>query len=198
MKPLLKDVIDVLGEGWKMYWGLPPNGVYLLKEAYMADPEDIEHLCKSGDNIVIYIAATFGGLNIVYGRVKPRPLNCPVATFIKNFNKRDIKAAVKTLIEFALLVEKLPLFQINPEVVRFAGLCEEYPLICEDPLVIVNALKKVEARNRNKPVSVFTSQELVLRELVRVLRDKIEVDSKFIEVVKKVVEDPERLQICYA
>jgi 2-hydroxy-3-keto-5-methylthiopentenyl-1-phosphate phosphatase len=36
-----------------------------------------------------------------------------------------------------------------------------------------------------------------LEELVKILREKIELDAGFVEIVKKIVEDPERLRGCY-
>jgi len=35
-----------------------------------------------------------------------------------------------------------------------------------------------------------------LDELVRILREKMELDASFVEIVKKIIEDPERLREC--
>ncbi|MGC9051381.1 hypothetical protein [Pyrobaculum sp.] len=51
-----------------------------------------------------------------------------------------VRQAVKTLVEFAVSVDRLPLFQLNPEVIRFAGLCDEYSLVCEEPHVVIQRL----------------------------------------------------------
>ncbi|MGC9051991.1 MAG: hypothetical protein ACP5J3_13810, partial [Pyrobaculum sp.] len=70
MEVSISQVRSWLGAGWEMYWGPPPRGVYLLKEEYMADPADVDERCGEGP-VVVYVAAVFDTLNVVYGRVKP-------------------------------------------------------------------------------------------------------------------------------
>lgn len=194
----LTEVKSWLGEGWEMRWAPPPRGVSLLKEFHMADPAEVEPLCRRGEAVVVYIVASVEDLNVIYGRVKPRVTSCPTATFIRRFRWGEAAEAVKTLVEFALKVDKVPLFQINPEVVRYAGLCGEYPLLCEEPDVVVEALRRRLGRRGNTQVIQPRGDGWALDELVKVLREKIELDAAFAEVVKKVAEDPERLRMCYA
>ena len=101
-----------LGAGWRMQWGPPPNGIYLLKEVYMAEPEEVSAYCREGDLVVVYVVAALGGgLNVVYGRVKPGLFKCPVATFIRRFAKSEARHAVKTLIDFATGWTRCPSFK---------------------------------------------------------------------------------------
>ena len=200
MASVLREVEARLGAGWRMQWGLPPNGIYLLKEAYMAEPEEVSAYCREGDLVVVYVVAALGGgLNVVYGRVKPGLFKCPVATFIKRFAKSEARQAVKTLIDFATGVDKVPLFQINPELIRFAGLCDEYPVVCEDPVVIVGKLAATPAKRqrRREAEPPLRPQTWLLDELVRILREKMELEAGFVDIVKKIIEDPERLRECY-
>jgi hypothetical protein len=122
-----------------------------------------------------------------------------MATFMRRFAKSEARQAVKTLIDFATGVDKVPLFQINPELIRFAGLCEEYPVVCEDPVVVVSKLVAASARQlrQREAESPPRPQTWLLEELVKILREKIELDAGFVEIVKKIVEDPERLRGCY-
>ena len=200
MASVLREVEARLGEGWRMQWEPPPGGVYLLKEVYMAEPEEASAYCGEGDLVVVYIVAALeGGLNVVYGRVKPGLSRCPMATFMRRFAKYEARQAVKTLIDFATGVDKVPLFQINPELIRFAGLCDEYPIVCEDPVVVVSKLVAASARQlrQREAEPPPRPQTWLLEELVKILREKIELDAGFVEIVKKIVEDPERLRGCY-
>ncbi|MFN3803534.1 MAG: hypothetical protein ACK4SY_00550, partial [Pyrobaculum sp.] len=93
--------------------------------------------------------------------------------------------AARTLVEFVLKVERLPLFQINPEVLRFADLCREYLHVCEDPTAVV---KKLEERPATREAGVQTAGGLdVLRELAR-------RDPQLVELLTRV--DLERLRTC--
>jgi hypothetical protein len=200
MASVLTEVVARLGVGWRMQWGPPPNGVYLLKEVYMAEPEEASAYCREGDLVVVYIVAALeGGLNVVYGRVKPSLFKCPVATFIRRFAKSEARQAVKTLIDFATGVDKVPLFQINPELIRFAGLCDDYPVLCEDLVVVVNKLTAASAKRqrRREAEQPPRPQTWLLDELARILREKMELDASFVEIVKKIIENPERLRECY-
>jgi hypothetical protein len=131
--------------------------------------------------------------------VKPGLFKCPVATFIRRFAKSEARQAVKTLIDFATGVDKVPLFQINPELIRFAGLCDEYPIICEDPVVVVSKLAATldKRQRRREAEPPLRPQTWLLDELVRILREKMELDASFVDIVKKIIEDPERLRECY-
>lgn len=197
MQQTINRVKSWLGEGWEFYWGLPPSGVYLLKEEYMVDPRTLDVKCGGGDGLVIvYVVASFGSVNVVYGKVKPFITRCPTATFTRSFKRDMIKSAVKLLIEFATTADGVSIFQINPEVVRFAGLCEEYPLVCDEPAAVVKKLEERIARVPG-PKRAVGSTGWALGELVRVLNDVVSRDPTFIEVIKKVAEDPERLRACY-
>jgi hypothetical protein len=197
MEASISQVRSWLGAGWEMYWGQPPKGVYLLKEDYMADPADVDERCGEGP-VVVYVAAVFDTLNVVYGRVKPGVARCPVATFTRRFPMSRVRHAVKTLVEFAVSVDRLPLFQLNPEVIRFAGLCGEYPLVCEEPQVVIQRLAERAGR---RPAVVREEGRggggWLINELVKVLTDLMERDPSYVEVVRRVVEDPERLRECY-
>jgi|GEM_PF-908700 hypothetical protein len=204
MASVLREVETWLGEGWRMRWEMPQRGVYLLKEVYMAEPSEASSYCRGRDSfVVVYIVASLeGGLDVVYGRVKPGVLGCPAATFTRRFSRAETKAAVRTLIDFATKVDKVPLFQINPDVIRFAGLCDEYPLICEDPAVVINRLSADAPKVRRqveiqvKPETSAKSSLWLVEELARILRDKLELDGGFAEVLKRVIEDPDRLREC--
>lgn len=197
MQQTINRVKAWLGEGWEFYWGLPPSGVYLLKEEYMVDPGALDVKCGEGNGLVIvYVVASFGPLNVVYGKVKPFLTRCPTATFTRSFKSDMIKGAVKLLIEFATVADGVSIFQINPEVVRYAGLCDDYPLVCDEPVAVV---KKLEARI-SKPSGrgrLVRGAEWAVGELIRVLNDVVNRDPGFVEVIKKVAEDPERLRACY-
>jgi hypothetical protein len=168
----------------------------------MAEPSEASAYCKRKDAfVVVYIVASIdGGLDVVYGRVKPGLMECPVATFMKRFARAEAKHAIKTIVDFATKVDKVPIFQINPEVVRFAGLCDEYPLLCEDPVVIIKRLSTGIAERRGggeRSQPRPSNQTWLLDELVRVLREKLELDPDFAEVIKRVVENPDKLRECY-
>jgi hypothetical protein len=196
MEASISRVRSWLGAGWEMYWGQPPRGVYLLKEEYMTDPATVDERCGEG-LVVVYIAAIFDTLSLVYGRVKPGVAKCPVATFVRRFPVSRVRQAVKTLVEFAVSVDRVPLFQLNPEVIRFAGLCNEYPLICEEPSVVIQRLVE---RTGRRPAATRERDHGVgwlINELVKVLTDLIERDPSYVEVVRLVVKDPERLRECY-
>jgi len=201
MASVLREVETWLGEGWKMRWGLPQRGVYLLKEVYMAEPSEASSYCSGRDSfVIVYIVASLdGGLDMVYGRVKPGVFECPAATFTRRFPRAEARSAVKTLLDFATKVDKVPLFQINPEVVRFAGLCDEYPLVCEDPAVVIKRLNTgvAEAKARRHVGAPGRSGMWLVEELARILREKLELDSGFAEVLRRVIEDPDRLRECY-
>jgi len=200
MASVLREVEAWLGEGWRMRWGMPQRGVYLLKEVYMAEPSEASSYCRRDSFVVVYIVASLdGGLDVVYGRVKPGALECPAATFTRRFPRAEARSAVKTLVDFAVKVDKVPLFQVNPEVLRFAGLCDDYPLVCEDPAVVIKRLMANAADKRThsqRGVSTASGMWLV-EELARILREKLELDSGFAEVLKRVIEDPDRLRECY-
>lgn len=190
-----------LGADWEMYWGPPPRGVYLLKEAYMADPGDVGEMCQGTDKpVVVYVAASAGGLWIVYGRVKPGVVDCPVATFIKEFGG-DVKKAVRTLVRFVIEVERIPAFQLNPEVLQFAGMCDEYPAVCGDPFDVVKRVVENAGGKARRGAETRRSPESglwVVEELARLFRDLVGEDPSFVDVLRKVLEDPHRLRVCYA
>lgn len=193
-----------LGADWDVYWGQPPRGVYLLKEAYMAEPKDGVEMCRGVDKpVVVYVAASAAGLWIVYGRVKPGVVDCPVATFIKEFGG-DVKKAVRTLARFVIEVERLPVFQLNPEVLQFAGMCDEYPAVCGDPFDVVKRVVEEAGRKTRRSHGAETSHRSsgpglwVVDELARLFRDLASEDPSFVDVLRKVLEDPQRLRVCYA
>jgi len=192
----VEEVAKALGEGWTLRWGeTPVGGVYMLKEAYMWRPEDVEPYCKRPEKpIVIYIVVSVEGLDVVYSRVRPGPLSCPVATFVKKYRWSDVRTAVKSLVEFITRVERIPYFQLNPELLRLAGLCDEYPLVCDDPFEVIRRV----AAPRGGGARRLSQPRPVLEELVKVLRERLEFDASFEVVVRRVVEDPERLRACYA
>ncbi|MFN7105447.1 MAG: hypothetical protein ACK4M3_02515, partial [Pyrobaculum sp.] len=143
MTSRLRQVAEFLGDGWQMYWGPPPpGGIYILKDVYMSDPGDVEAICRQEGFVVVYITAAVRNLYITYGRVRPGVFRCPAATFIRRFDSREVKIAARTLVEFVLKVERLPLFQINPEVLRFADLCQEYLHVCEEPEAVIKRLEE--------------------------------------------------------
>ncbi len=201
MASVLREVEARLGEGWRMRWGMPQRGVYLLKEVYMAEPSEVSSYCRGRDSfVVVYVVASLdGGLDVVYGRVKPGALECPAATFTRRFPRAEARSAVETLIDFATRVDKVPLFQINPEVIRFAGLCDEYPLICEEPAVVIRRLTAgvAEKKTRSQRVVSTASGMWLVEELARILREKLELDGGFAEVLKRVIEEPDKLKECY-
>ncbi|MEM4755457.1 hypothetical protein [Pyrobaculum sp.] len=197
MSAVLEQVRNRLGAGWEMYWGYPPKGVYLLKEEYLSDPSSLTRQCGRDGLVVVYIAAVAGDFAVVYGRVKPHNVGCPVATFVKEFNRSEVRTAVRALVEYATAVDKIPVFQINPEVLRFAGLCDEYPVVCEEPEAVVKRLENREPEKSERSQAAASRSEWVLGEVLRVLSDLVERDPIYVEVLKKVVENPEKLKECY-
>lgn len=198
MEVSISHVRSWLGTGWEMYWGAPPRGVFLLREEYMADPATVEERCGGGDGpVVVYIVAVFDTLNVVYGRVKPGVTRCPAATFTRRFPMSRVRHAVKTLVEFAVTVDRLPVFQLNSEVIRFAGLCDEYPLVCEEPFVVVRKLVERAVRRPAAAREESRGWGWLINELVKVLTDLMERDSSYVEVVRRVVENPGKLRECY-
>lgn len=189
MESLLAQISQHLGDGWHMYWGHPPSGVFVLKDVYMSDPQEVSQMCREGA-VVVYITAMVGDTYVIHGRVKPGVINCPVVTFVKKYKRRDARDAVGRLIEFVLKVEKLPPFQINPEVLRFADLCWDYPYLCEEPTEVVKALE--EKVDKNKHRARETSKEL--EDLIRAL---VASDSRMLNLLKQVLENPEKLVECY-
>lgn len=188
MASTLGQIVEYLGSGWRMHWGYPPvGGVFLLKEVYMSDPAVVSRLCGEESAVIVYITAEVDGVYITYGRVKPGVVGCPVATFSRAFKRAEAREAVRTLVEYALRVERVPPFQINPDVLRFADLCEEYPYLCEESVEIV---KRLEERVKRR------LDEREWRDLERAIRDLIR-DPQLAKLLRQVVENPERLRECY-
>ncbi|MEM1663208.1 MAG: hypothetical protein QW610_02670 [Pyrobaculum sp.] len=191
---LISQVRERLGVEWELVWRPPPPGVFLLKEEYLTKAEAVESICARGDTPVVYIVVYIGDVVVVYGRVKPAPAKCPVATFSKKFPVGKAREAVRALIDYALEVDKIPVFQLNPDVLRYADLCHLFPLVCDDPVEVISHVKKSREVSIRRPKGqagdVFTL-------LVQVLKEKVDLDPAYLEIVKKVVEDPERLRACY-
>lgn len=184
MTSRLRQVAEFLGDGWQMYWGPPPpGGIYILKDVYMSDPGDVEAICRQEGFVVVYITAAVRNLYITYGRVRPGVFRCPAATFIRRFDSREVKIAARTLVEFVLKVERLPLFQINPEVLRFADLCQEYLHVCEEPEAVIKRLEERPLATRQAAGGGLAA----LRELTR-------RDPQLVELLTRV--DLEKLRAC--
>ncbi|MEM1788281.1 MAG: hypothetical protein QW085_06800, partial [Pyrobaculum sp.] len=64
----------------------------------------------------------------------------------------------------------------------------------DDPVEVISHVKKSREVSIRRPKGqagdVFTL-------LVQVLKEKVDLDPAYLEIVKKVVEDPERLRACY-
>lgn len=197
----LERIARSLGEGWEVRYALPPPGISVLRDEYMAGQGELEELCSREEAPVIpYIVAEVeGGPTFVFGRVIPAPPGCRTAVFRRRFRRGP--HAARALVEYAVKAEKVPTFQLNPLVVQFAGLCDEYPTVCMEPEEVVRRLE--EPRASQGPDAGATSgaassepPPVLVRDLELLFRE-LATDPAYARILREILERPERLRQCY-
>lgn len=194
----LERIATALGGGWRMEYTAPPPGVSVLREEYMARQEDLAELCSRDEAPVIpYIVAEVErGPTFVFGRALSVPRGCKTAVFRRRFRRGP--QAASALVEYAVKVEGVPAFQLNPLVIQFAGLCHEYPIACLEPQEAVRRLEERQREEEGKgPMATAVPSNFLLNEVELLLRE-LAADPTFAHVLRGIAERPERLRECYA
>jgi hypothetical protein len=141
--------------GWERRETPPPPGIYVATAGYHS--RLVEEYCARYH--LIYLVAVYdkdGTCQDLYQCCSALPLSdapnrcfifgdvewreelaekCRVATYLYRF--RDIRDALKTLLEFGIHVKGIPCTEFNIDVLRATGWCDVDPICCD-----VSAVKK--------------------------------------------------------